>query len=401
MVVCEAIVSGAVYLLAALVVGTLATAAYIVPQDQDSPTTNFLGGAALLLAGFLTSSLFALIIQGAKLSDGALPSIDILIRYVTRTQSGGLWLWREAYAALLLVLVLSFRNSAAGGMARWLFFLSLPLAASRALASHAAAVRDHTLIAVGADALHLIVAALWAGGLPVLGWMLWRARRDRGAPLGWAPAVKRFSRLALLSVGVLVLTGAYQSWIQLQSWNALFATAYGRVLLLKLALFAAMLALGAVNRFTTLPALLKAAAAEALPPKTVAKIGGEAMLAVVVFAATGFLTVLPPGAHSRHQFAGASTTTAPAGGAEIKILSPREGDVVRGDQVPIAFRIAGGQSGAHAHAYVDGELMGMFESQNGTLTGIAPGAHTLELRVVAADHQTELDASDKIRFVVK
>ena len=53
------------------------------------------------------------------------------------------------------------------------------------------------------------------------------------------------------------------------------------------------------------------------------------------------------------------------------------------------------------HAYVDGELLGMFESQQGTLNGITPGRHTLELRVVAADHQTELDAKDRIEFIVK
>ena len=400
MVVCEAIVSAAVYLFAALVVGALAAAAFLVREEDDAPPANFLDGAAIFLAAFLIASLLALIVQGVKLSGGALPSIDILVRYATRTQSGGLWLWREAYAALLLVLVLSFRNSAAGAMARWLFVFALPLAASRALASHAAAVRDDRLLAVSADALHLIVASLWAGGLPVLGWIAWRASRERGAAPGCAAAVARFSHLALASVGVIVLTGLYQSWMQLQSWNALFETAYGRVLLFKLALFAAMLGLGAVNRFTTKPALLKARAEEALPPKTVAKIGGEAILALVVFVVTGFLTVLPPGAHSRHQLTG-PTATAPARGAEIKILSPREGDVVRGDQVPIAFRMAGGESGSHAHAYIDGELMGMFESQNGTLTGIGPGAHTLELRVVAADHATELDASDKIHFVVK
>jgi len=43
----------------------------------------------------------------------------------------------------------------------------------------------------------------------------------------------------------------------------------------------------------------------------------------------------------------------------------------------------------------------MFESQQGTLNGITPGRHTLELRVVAADHQTELDAKDRIEFIVK
>ena len=53
------------------------------------------------------------------------------------------------------------------------------------------------------------------------------------------------------------------------------------------------------------------------------------------------------------------------------------------------------------HAYVDGELVGMFKGEKGTLMGIEPGKHTLELRVVAEDHVTELDASDKVRFVVK
>ena len=57
--------------------------------------------------------------------------------------------------------------------------------------------------------------------------------------------------------------------------------------------------------------------------------------------------------------------------------------------------------GSHVHAYVDSELMGMFQSERGTLTGIMPGRHTLEVRVVAKDHQTELDAVDRVEFVVK
>jgi ASC-1-like (ASCH) protein len=51
--------------------------------------------------------------------------------------------------------------------------------------------------------------------------------------------------------------------------------------------------------------------------------------------------------------------------------------------------------------YVDGELMGMFESAKGTLNGVKPGKHTLELRVVANDHKTELDATDRVEFTVK
>jgi hypothetical protein len=91
----------------------------------------------------------------------------------------------------------------------------------------------------------------------------------------------------------------------------------------------------------------------------------------------------------------------PAEGASIKILSPTKGQAFKGDKVPVEFKLTKGKRGHHAHAYVDGELMGMFESEKGTLNGVKPGKHTLELRVVAEDHQTELNATDKVEFTVK
>lgn len=94
-------------------------------------------------------------------------------------------------------------------------------------------------------------------------------------------------------------------------------------------------------------------------------------------------------------------TLKPAEGASVKILSPKEGQAFKGDQVSLQFKLTKGKRREHVHAYVDGELMGMFKSEKGTLTGIQPGQHTLELRVVAGDHQTELDATDRVRFVVK
>ena len=90
-----------------------------------------------------------------------------------------------------------------------------------------------------------------------------------------------------------------------------------------------------------------------------------------------------------------------AEGASVKILSPKAGQAFKGDEVPIQFKMAKGKRGSHVHAYVNGELMGMFQSEKGTLTGIKPGQHILELRVVAEDHQTELNATDKVHFIVK
>jgi hypothetical protein len=97
----------------------------------------------------------------------------------------------------------------------------------------------------------------------------------------------------------------------------------------------------------------------------------------------------------------AKTSLKPAEGANIKIIAPKKDQVLKGDSVPVEFKLTKGKRGHHAHAYVDGELMGMFESEKGTLNGIKPGTHTLELRVVAQDHKTELDATDRVTFTTQ
>jgi hypothetical protein len=91
----------------------------------------------------------------------------------------------------------------------------------------------------------------------------------------------------------------------------------------------------------------------------------------------------------------------PADGAMVKILSPRKEQIFKSDRIPLQFNLIKGRRGHHVHAYVNGELMGMFSSESGTLTGIKPGKHVLELRVVAEDHQSELDAIDKVSFTVR
>jgi hypothetical protein len=91
----------------------------------------------------------------------------------------------------------------------------------------------------------------------------------------------------------------------------------------------------------------------------------------------------------------------PAEGASVKILTPYESERFAKGDVPLAFKMQKGRIGSHVHAYIDGKLMGMFESEKGTLTGIAPGRHTLELRVATKDHNAELRARDSVEFFVQ
>jgi hypothetical protein len=97
----------------------------------------------------------------------------------------------------------------------------------------------------------------------------------------------------------------------------------------------------------------------------------------------------------------AKSALKPAQGANVKIVSPKAGQVIKGDSVPLEFKLTKGKIGEHVHAYVDGEMAGMFKGAKGTLNGIKPGQHTLELRVTTGDHNTELDATDKVAFTTK
>ena len=103
------------------------------------------------------------------------------------------------------------------------------IAATWAMAEHAS-TGIQPGIAMPVDMVHLLAVAAWLGGLAALLVALYRAPCRSSAA-----AVRRFSRVAFGSVLVLVATGLYQSWRQVGSWSALTGTAYGQLLLVKVA----------------------------------------------------------------------------------------------------------------------------------------------------------------------
>ena len=319
---------------------------------------------------------------------------------------------------LLLLFIWNVVNK--GAARNWLraaAILSVPLIASRSLTSHAVAVREDTPLIVMADAIHLTATALWAGGLMALWRVVYFAAKEKQAVAWTAKIVQHFSNLALLSVTLLALTGCYQSWIHVGSLKTLVNTDYGKTLLLKLVLFSVMVSIGALNFLSTKRLLTRAAIDKQnrieVNQKALRRIGFESVFGLLIFCATGLLTVLPPGIHAVHQTVSTNPPLAskaesaakkrylPAEGASVKIIEPKIGQVFATDQVPLKFTLTGGKRGHHVHAYVDGELIGMFESKAGMLNGLKPGRHSLELRIVAADHQSELDAFDRVEFMVK
>ncbi|MBI4339611.1 MAG: copper resistance protein CopC [Chloroflexi bacterium] len=256
------------------------------------------------LTMFILASVVQLVLQAASASGvpwykaAGNPVASLL----GSTQWGHLWLWRMAAAlALAGLLRWCYGMQKAEGPARRPSALPGLLALATAsgllltlsLVSHGAALPQIKAQAVASDYLHLLGVGLWLGGL--LHFATTIPLVTRGLPpeercsllSSMAP---RFTAMAALSIGAIVVSGAYGAWAQVMVLPAL-ATPYGVVLLAKVGLVALMLLLGAANLIWTRPRLRHG-------EKGVQWLGrlttAEAALGLLVLASVGLLTSLEP-----------------------------------------------------------------------------------------------------------
>jgi putative copper resistance protein D len=174
--------------------------------------------------------------------------------------------------------------------------LSAGLLMSLAISGHASAAEGATFVLqVSADALHLVAAGMWLGGLVPLA-ILQRSRRqaDASALLVAREATRRFSRLGLVTVGALIASGACNAWFLVGAIPALVGTPYGRLLLIKIALLLPLLWVASLNLFDLKPRLLAASVRE--QQKTVAELMAKLKRNVIVEASVGLCVLLIVGA---------------------------------------------------------------------------------------------------------
>ena len=120
------------------------------------------------------------------------------------------------------------------------------LTVSVAALGHAARGRDSWL-AIPVTAVHMLMMAVWVGGLIALVVAVLPQRNTDN--------LRRWSQTALCCVSSLVITGGYQAWRQVYPVQAMWSTSYGVTLTVKLALVLAMLALGYIARRNLSPAV--------------------------------------------------------------------------------------------------------------------------------------------------
>ncbi len=102
--------------------------------------------------------------------------------------------------------------------------------------------------------VHVGAASVWAGGVFAMTTVAWRRHR-RGQRVDAAGMVIRFSSVATVSLVAVVLAGLVMTVLVLDAPGDLFATEWGRLLLVKLLAVAVASGLGAYNHFKLRPAL--------------------------------------------------------------------------------------------------------------------------------------------------
>jgi putative copper resistance protein D len=199
------------------------------------------------------------------------------------------------FAALLLLIVRPQRWPLAPvGLAG----LALALQAGH---SHAFAMEHGRSLLLYAEGLHLLSGGAWLGGLLPLLILVRDAPPERAAQ-----ALRRFSHLATFCVVAIAGTACFQGWYLAGGVHGLIGTAYGWTLLLKATLFAALLAIAAINRFRLTPALARG---DARPARgaLIRTIAAETVLGLMVVLAAGVLSGLEPGMHAHSAAALAGT----------------------------------------------------------------------------------------------
>lgn len=264
-------------------------------------TVRLVGASGgVLIAGAAAS----VVVQTAQMAGELAAALDpaALGDVLTGTEFGRAMTLRIAFAAaaLLALFVVPRR-------ARWVAVAALATCAAITFAwtGHAASAEGWLgWIHRASDTVHVVAAAAWIGALTCLAALVFYAHRSGAREDAFTAqrALAGFSGAGSLIVAALVATGLINTWsiVGFAQITALPAAGYGQVLFLKLALFAAMLGLAALNRWVLTPAadrLLAGGEGERHLGALRTSVAIETLTALALLLSVSVLgTLMPPGA---------------------------------------------------------------------------------------------------------
>jgi copper transport protein len=163
---------------------------------------------------------------------------------------------------------------------------SLVLLSGLSLSGHDAVDAGSSKLTEFADWVHISAASLWLGGLVALV-VIWPVATELRRE-----AFFRFSRIATVLVGVVLVAGTYLALVRVPHLRDLWTQSYGEVLLVKVSLVAAAVAWGAFHHFVVRPRL--AAAGKGSLTRVGRSLAGETMVGVAVLLVAAILVDSKP-----------------------------------------------------------------------------------------------------------
>jgi len=282
-------------------IGSVAFSILVVPGSARRGAPGELlhaverGGRSVGIAaaiGVIIAALLRLAAQSAAMhgTDGALDA-GLVGTMLGSTLWGTAWLLQLGASSLALAGFLLARRARPAGSSL-AAVATVAVAVSAALSGHAAAFPRWAGLAVTVDAVHVLGAGGWLGtllllvivGLPAA---LRLGPGERGPAA--AALVNAFSPRALAFAGTAALTGVASAWMHLASPSALWTTAYGRTLLVKLGVLSLVVVTGAYNWLRVRPALGDEEGARRIRRSGTV----ELLIGVVVLAVTAMLVATP------------------------------------------------------------------------------------------------------------
>ena len=256
----------------------------------------------------MTTALFTLWLQAVNVSGSAATGFPSLLILVTQTQFGRVWLARLALLIIIAILLIGQTQKHTSTLFLGAgFMLSACFLVASAFAGHAAAADGaESAFQLSADGMHLLAGGVWLGGLLPLACLLREYNRE-GVASSLAvtqETTRRFSNLALASMILLIGTGVYNAWKLVGGFVPLFGTAYGELLLIKLALLLPLIGIGAINRLRLKPTITKTSDRAAKTRVALRRVSRN----VVIEIALGVMILLIVGHIARHA-AGAPCST--------------------------------------------------------------------------------------------
>jgi streptogramin lyase/putative copper export protein len=219
---------------------------------------------------------------------------------VSSTRFGTDWVLRVVaiFAAVLILRFRAIRRS----RKPWICALAIGgfLLLTTSLTSHNAASTAYLpVLNLASDSLHLIAVAVWVGGLVHIASVLTCLNQLKQERRLLSELIRRFSSLAVVSVGVIGLTGLYSLLLEVGTLSALFSTGYGILVLAKMSLFAPMIVLGALNQFKVYNELTNRKACSQPDSKSLFRrfdfsIRSEVAIGMIILMIVGVLTASSP-----------------------------------------------------------------------------------------------------------